>query len=255
MSDSGCLWLIGGTQESLRLAQAIAVEKIPCVVTVTTADAERHYPKGSSVTVRVGPLTAAELPGFLKRYQIRAIVDASHPFAQAVSVSAQAITVEVNLPYLRYERPCLAADDHSLELESVQTLVDGDYLRGKRVLLTLGAKSLPYFAPWQEKSTLFARILPTPSSLALALASGFSGDRLIALRPPIAEDLEKALWQLWQISLVVTKASGLPGGEAVKRQLAKELGISLICIRRPAITYLEQTEDLETVLAFCRRYF
>ena len=77
-------------------------------------------------------------------------------------------------------------------------------------------------------------------------------DRLIALRPPVTLELERAIWQHWQITTVVTKASGLAGGELIKRQLAKELGISLIVINRPSLQYPGQTHDLTLALEFCR---
>jgi precorrin-6A/cobalt-precorrin-6A reductase len=107
------------------------------------------------------------------------------------------------------------------------------------------------FSAWQERSILFARILPSVTALEAALAEGFTPDRLIALRPPISFDLEKALWQQWHISLVVTKASGTAGGEDVKRAVAAELGTGLIAIARPEIVYPQQTRELSTALEFC----
>jgi precorrin-6A/cobalt-precorrin-6A reductase len=119
------------------------------------------------------------------------------------------------------------------------------------VLLTVGYRYLHLFSSWQERSTLFARILPSVTALGAALAAGFSSDRLIALRPPVSVDLEKALWQQWQISLVVTKASGTAGGEDVKRAVAAELGIGLIAIARPEVVYPQQTSELSRALEFC----
>lgn len=39
------IWLIGGTGDSARIAQEIARQKIPCLVTVTTKNAQDLYPK------------------------------------------------------------------------------------------------------------------------------------------------------------------------------------------------------------------
>jgi precorrin-6A/cobalt-precorrin-6A reductase len=38
------IWIIGGTSESVIVAQAIAEKNFSCVVTVTTADAVKLYP-------------------------------------------------------------------------------------------------------------------------------------------------------------------------------------------------------------------
>lgn len=115
-----------------------------------------------------------------------------------------------------------------ITLDSFETLVAGDYLNQQRVLLTVGYKVLSLFQDWQARSTLFARILPAVTSLEATIAAGFSRDRIIALRPPVPFELEMALWRHWDISLVVTKASGVAGGEATKRQVAAQLGIPLM---------------------------
>lgn len=57
------------------------------------------------------------------------------------------------------------------------------------------------------------------------------------------------------ISVVVTKASGTPGGQDVKRTVAAELGIDLIAIARPTVEYPQQTSDLSVALDFCYGLF
>jgi precorrin-6A/cobalt-precorrin-6A reductase len=121
-------------------------------------------------------------------------------------------------------------------------------------MLTIGYRSLLYFQHWQERATLFARIMPSTQALEAAIVAGFTPSRLIALRPPISLELERSLWRQWQISLVVTKASGEAGGETVKQQVAAELKIPLVVIARPAIIYPQQTSDEAEAIAFCRRY-
>ncbi|MCP2727754.1 cobalt-precorrin-6A reductase [Limnofasciculus baicalensis] len=258
------LWLIGGTSESVELASAmatpaggIATLRIPCTVTVTTPAAEALYAKTPNLQVRVGCLDSAQLDEFLQQQKIGAILDASHPYA--VEISRMAITAANSrqIPYLRFERREVKAGDNTAEviyLESFQTLLDGNYLNQERVLLTVGYKALPLFRDWQNRAILFARILPSVTSVESAIASGFTCDRIIALRPPVTAELEKALWLHWDISLVVTKASGVAGGEDVKRMVAAELGIPLVVINRPKIDYPQQTSDLAVALEFCRNY-
>jgi precorrin-6A/cobalt-precorrin-6A reductase len=237
---------------------------------------------------------------FYQEHNIVAVLDASHPYAVEVSRCAIAACTQFNIPYLRYERPCLERETRgdgktrgggdagrrgdgktrgrpdagtrgeeildyqlpitnyqlpiTIQLDSCETLVTGNYLEKQRVLLTVGYKYLPLFRSWQEKATLFARILPSLVSIEAALAAGFTPERIIALRPPISADLETALWRQWEISMVVTKASGAPGGEDVKRKVAAELGVPLIIIDRPFIDYPQQTGDLSTAIAFCQQY-
>ena len=225
---------------------------IPFIVTVTTKTACSLY---STNDIAVGKMNRVEMKSFCQK-GILAVVDASHPYAVEVSQSAIACAAKANLPYLRYERANLATaistDANITELASFDDLVAGDYLQNKRVLLTVGCKALPLFKSWQSKAILFARVLPRISSLETASSAGFTSDRLIAIRPPLNRALETALWQQWQIDLVVTKASGKAGGEDVKRQVAADLNIPLIAIARPQVVYPLQTSVFAEVVAFCR---
>lgn len=203
-------------------------------------------------------LGTEELVEFLQQQQIVAVVDASHPYAANISRSAIAAATARNLPYLRYERPTVSPQnekDSAIEVASFDQLLQGNYLAGERVLLTVGAKSLPLFRPWRDCAALFARVLPTVSSVQIASEAGFSPNRIIALRPPISLELERALWQQWRISLVVTKASGRAGGEEIKRTVAVQLDIPLIVIARPHLSYPRQTSQVEEVVNFCRQSF
>ncbi|PSF35585.1 cobalt-precorrin-6A reductase [Aphanothece hegewaldii CCALA 016] len=239
------IWLIGGTSDSAILAVEMATHAIPCIVTVTTQSAKNLYPESPLLTVKIGKPDQSE--------KITAIVDASHPYATEISRIAIDLANQNKIPYLRYERPKI--EDHSVNEIDIETLLQGDYLSGQRVLLTIGYKTLPLFQPWQNRATLYTRILPVVNSLLVANAAGFSPDRIIALRPPISPELEKALWLQWKISLVVTKASGREGGEDIKRLVAKELNIPLLVIARPKIFYPQQTSKVSQVIAFCRQHY
>lgn len=248
----GRIWLIGGTSESVSLAQLLANFHIPCIITVTTPPAATLYPQTPLLKILVGKLDLSALKVFLETETIVAVVDASHPYAVAISQGAIAATTSSHIPYLRYERPIITDNTQGvIYLDNFELLLQNNYLLNQRVLLTIGYKMLPLFQSWHNRCTLFTRILPSITSLEIALNSGFSPDKIIALRPPFTTNLEQALWQQWQISLVVTKASGNAGGENIKRSVANTLGIPLIIITRPQITYPKKTENLNDVIQFC----
>ncbi|MBE7381728.1 MAG: precorrin-6A reductase [Leptolyngbya sp. SIO1E4] len=270
MSLEGRLWLIGGTQESRWLVQRIvkgsafalrSADRLPFLISVTTAAARQLYPEVAEASVWVGQLTADQGDAFIASHQIAAILDASHPFATDISHLAIALAQRHGLPYLRYERALLsehaetpwqdaAGRPGNVLLPQLTDVLTGNYLRGERTLLTVGYRMLSCVEPWQAQGTLFARILPSPPALAAALAAGFTPDRIIALRPPMSAPLEKALWQQWRITQVVTKASGLAGGEDRKLAIAAELGVRLIRLARPPVCYPAQTDCLEVATEF-----
>lgn len=248
------IWLIGGTTEALKLSQSMVQNSLPCTVSITSETARFRYPSASLLQVRVQQFNYETLTQFLQAEKIVVILDASHPYAAAISQLAIQAATDFQIPYLRVERPTVSGPNHHCiqEIEDVAALTH-DHLLGQRVLLTLGAKSLYLFRSWQSRSTLFARILPSAAALQAAAEAGFSQDRLIALRPPISLALEMALWKQWRIDRVITKASGQAGGETVKRQAAALLKVPLLVIRRPAVTYPQQTSGLGDAISFCQR--
>ncbi|AFY65088.1 cobalt-precorrin-6A reductase [Geitlerinema sp. PCC 7407] len=255
MAIAGKIWLIGGTQESARLARQLAQAGLPCIVSVTTEAARSLYPETPEIEVWVTRFDAPTLASFLDTQDIRGILDASHPFATEISQQAIAAASAQDVPYLRYERPDLSLENLSPGVQTVpsfEALLQQGTLVGQRVLLIVGYRPLGLFRGLQAQATLFARLLPSIPALEAALAAGFSPDRLMALRPPVSEDLERSLWQHWGITHVVTKASGQAGGEDIKRRVAADLGIPLTLVQRPRLDYLAQTEDLQRAIAFCQ---
>lgn len=252
------IWLIGGTSESAELAVALSAQKLPYIVTVTTEAARDLYPLGTQV--RVGKLTIGAIPWegsaialFIQQQQISCILDASHPFACEISRQAIALTQTQTIAYLRYERSTVSetVSETVSFVRSIEDLLTSGILQHQRVLLTLGCRDLYRFSILRQTSHLFARILPSADALAQARSAGFAPQEIIALRPPVSAALEKALWQQWNISKVVAKASGSPGGEAIKRQVAQELGIGLILLQRPTMRYPQQTNELSVAVQFC----
>lgn len=259
------LWLIGGTAESRHIMAALQARPSmpPTVVTVTTESARQLYTPHPALTVWVGTLAPSQGRDFIATYTIGAILDASHPFAADISRLAIALAQDHALPYLRYERPAPSPpkagwrDRHDrpgcVDLQAWGDLLQSQYLTaGDRTLFTTGTRQLQDLKPWQAQSPLFVRVLPQPDAIAAALAAGFAPQRIMALRPPISPALELALWQQWQITQVVTKASGAAGGEDHKRAIAAQLGVRLLVLPRPTIAYPHQTHALAEALDFAQ---
>lgn len=251
------VWVIGGTGEAVELAAALAAEQISCLVTVTTAAARYAYNESAHLKVLVGGLDGASLEEFIRAQRIGAVLDGSHPFAAEISKGAIAAARALNLPYWRYERPAIEPSSNGRihYIEDLQTVLTPEVLLRQRTLLTLGYRWLHRFAPWQTQATLFARILPSPVALEAALAAGFTPDRLVALRPPISAGLERALWQQWCITQVITKASGAPGGEDTKGAIAEQLDVSLYILNRPQLDYPVVCHSQEEALALSREWW
>ena len=265
----GVCWLIGGTSDSAEIAKHLSAQSLPYVVTVTTPTARTLYP--TDARVEVGKLSPSLAQAFIHQNQVSCIADASHPFASEISSCAIALSQKHHIPYIRYERPAIAisprSDSTITEVDSIDALADSRLLQHQRILFTIGYRHLSKFAHLRQTSKLYARILPSQQAIVGSLAAGFNSEEIIALRPPISLALEIALWQQWNISCVVAKASGRlissanvalstapdasVSGEQIKQQAAEQLGIQLVLISRPSIVYPRKTEDILDILYFC----
>ena len=128
-------------------------------------------------------------------------------------------------------------------------------LGGKRLLLAIGARQLGQVLAHSPGATHFARILPTPSSLALARAAGLADGQLACLHPrplgavsglgwlppgadsvlpgpPSAGAIERALCRRWAIDAVLCRQSG-GLTEQLWSDLCAELGLELLLLRQP----------------------
>ncbi len=151
------IWLIGGTQESAEIARGLAQQQIPYVISVTSESARNLYPHSPLGAIWIDRLTAASLPQFLQQHNIKAVLDASHPFAVEISRLAIATCTQWQIPYLRYERPIYQAEGRGQKAEGEKSkvirhgaltfptfdvLLTSDLLMGQRVLLPTGYRSL-----------------------------------------------------------------------------------------------------------------
>jgi len=128
-------------------------------------------------------------------------------------------------------------------------------LGGRRLLLAIGARQLGQALARSPGATHFARILPTPSSLALARAAGLADGQLACLHPrplgavsglgllppgvdpvlpgpPSAGAIERALCRRWAIDAVLCRQSG-GLTEQLWSDLCAELGLELLLLRQP----------------------
>ncbi|MBL1210404.1 MAG: cobalt-precorrin-6A reductase [Geminocystis sp. GBBB08] len=248
------IWLIGGTSESVAIASFLKQQNQNLIISVTTTAATQLYQSLEKQKIFVGKLTETEMVKFIKQNQVNKVIDASHPFAVNISQGVIKVCQNLSLPYLRYERPLvdlIGKMPSVTVISSLSSLITEDSpLTNKRVLLTIGAKSLALFTAFHHQATLYARILPYHDSLTKAYQAGFECDRIIAMRPPFNFTFEKALWELWNIEIVVTKAGGKAGGEEIKYQVAEALNIPLIVIESPTLDYPLIVDRLEDISRF-----
>lgn len=233
---------------------ALAQAGLRVSATVTRQEACTHlfHDMPESVTVSARGFTSESLGDYLAGGAADLVLDATHPFAVRITRIAHEVCTRMDVPYLRFERPDWTPPAGTILVDSFAEAAARLPDLGQRVMLTIGAKQLKHFVPLQERLTLFARILPSPLSLEQALKAGFSGERLLCLRPPFSAAFNEAIFREYQVDVLVTKASGMAGGVVEKVTAARELGMQVVMIRRPVLPDFAAVDTVEQAVTQCR---
>lgn len=213
--------ILGGTEEAKALAARLVAAGHPVIVSLA-GRAAADYPG----TVRIGGFGGADgLAAVLRAERITHLLDATHPFAAAISPGAVRAAAMAGIPYLRLERPPWGAepgDDFVMvkDAEAASAAVP----EGARVFLTLGLRGLSPFLARRDLE-LVVRAIAAPD------LEGRADVTVLRARGPFALADERALWAEHGFDALVTKNSG---GSDAKLVAARENGALVVMIERPA---------------------
>jgi precorrin-6x reductase len=244
------VWVFAGTGDGTALA--VELSKRGHRLIVSTAS---DYGAGlvsdtlPGVEVRSGRQGVAARRSQLEQSRAIAIVDATHPFALEISKQLTQLAAELSIPYIRYERPSAVLPSFAHQVDDMPAAAQFAIESGQRIFLGTGIKDLNTFVRHEgaEQRDWFLRITPDSGSLELALKAGVPRSHICAIQGPFSTDFNIALWSAWKVDCVVTKESGEAGGFSSKAEAANKLGISLIVVRRPQITYPVIASDFNTL--------
>lgn len=244
--------VLAGTSDARELAVRIKETGYEVLSTVVTDSAAKSMEE-AGLPVQVGRLTAQDLVSLIAEKGIRCVVDATHPFAEEASKNAMAASQEAGVPYIRYERESLSAPG-SEKLIVVEDYVQAAELAAKKkgvIMLTTGSKTLKIFTDrllGLPDTTLVARMLPRLDNMQKCEELGLAQKNIVAMQGPFSKELNKALYDHYKVTLMITKESGKVGAFDEKVEAALEMGIETIVIGRPKIEYGEKFSDYESVL-------
>jgi precorrin-6x reductase len=183
------------------------------------------------------------------------IVDATHPFATEISTQLTQLAGELKIPYIRYERPSPLLAGFAHHAQDMPAAARQAIEMGKRIFLATGIKDLQTFLgqPAAKDRHWFLRIMPDADSLERALKLGVPRSNICAMQGPFSTEVNVALWSSWKVDCVVTKESGEAGGFQSKLDAARTLGIPLIVVARPKMSYPAVAADFKTLADLLER--
>ena len=233
---------LAGTSDARELAIELKEKGFDPLTTVVTENASYALLE-AGLRVHIGRLTAEEMAAIIQEENMKAIVDASHPFAEEASKNAIEAATNAGVPYFRYEREQIDQyDDRVVSVATYEEAADVALERKGNIMLTTGSKTLETFAKkliGVEGVRLIARMLPRLDNMEKCAALGVEQKNIVAIQGPFSYELNRALYQQFDVTIMVTKESGKVGSVDEKVEAALELGIPVVMIRRPKIDYGE----------------
>lgn len=201
-------------------------------------------PRAQPVAVRVGGFGGvAGLADHLHRARVTHLVDATHPFAAAISRNAVAAASAAGVPLLALTRPPWTPQTgdrwrHVADIEGAVAALAGP---ARRVLLAIGRQQIAAFAAQPQHYYLLRLVDALESPPPLPRCA------LVIDRGPFTAEGDAALMRAHAIDVVVTKNAGGSGASA-KLSAARALGLPVIVIDRPPMPPRCETTSVAEVL-------
>ncbi|MFY0615709.1 MAG: cobalt-precorrin-6A reductase [Hyphomicrobiaceae bacterium] len=235
------LLILGGTTEASHLARAVAEAGLNATLSYA-GRVER--PKPQPVAHRVGGFGGtAGLEAYLRDNRITHVVDATHPFAAQMSRHAVIACAASGVPLIALTRPVWQQQpgDSWRSARDITSAIDSLALPPRRILLAIGRQNLESFAAQPQHHYVLRLVDPpvTPPPLP--------SHTFIVSRGPFTVADDTALMLDHGIELVVAKNAGGDGASA-KLEAARNLGLPVVMIARPALPPRNEVYSVNAVL-------
>ncbi|HTV32585.1 MAG TPA: cobalt-precorrin-6A reductase [Methylocella sp.] len=218
--------VLGGTTEAAQLCKLMAAS--PRITGTLSLAGRTAKPASQPLPMRIGGFGGAEgLERYLTEQKIDILVDATHPFAEQISINAKAAARRANVFLIMLTRVAWTkvAGDRWMEVNDLTEAAEALGKIPRRVLLTSGRLGLAAFESAPQHNYVIRTIDP-PETLNLPRA------KILLDRGPFSESAEHALMLAEKIEVLVTKNSG---GSATygKIAAARMLGLPVVMVRPP----------------------
>jgi len=227
--------VFAGTTEGRRLVELLASQNVAVTACMATEYAAQLLGKRENLTVSCKRLDLEQMVLLLGGSRFDIVIDATHPYAAAVTdniVKACSIT---GTRCLRLQRPPSDTSGDELIFDDARHAADFLSSCGGSILLTTGTKDLAEFSRIEGfERRVFARVLPSEESLAACRGAGLPASHIIAMQGPFSADMNCAAVAHTHARFLVTKDGGDAGGFAAKAEAAQKTGVRLVVIGRPA---------------------
>lgn len=236
--------ILGGTGEGRKVAEILLNRGWHVTSSLAGRVTQPRLPVGE---VRIGGFGgAAGLTQWLIANAIEVIIDATHPFAERISISASEAARATGIPLIAVHRPAWEQQpgDKWIPVASMEEAASRAAKEFHHIFLTIGRQQLAPFAQDIHNFYLVRAVEHPTVELP-------PRHRLELSRGPFDVATEKKLMRDNQIDCLVTKNSG-GNMTAAKLTAARELGVSVIMVQRPpqpkAHYTVHSPEEVEAII-------
>lgn len=238
------LLILGGTGDAAQLAARVS--QIPEIEVVTSLAGRTQQPSAVTGEVRIGGFGGADgLAAFLRDRPIDLLIDATHPFADRISLNAAVAATKCQIPHLILVRPAWekTEGDRWIEVDSHAAAARVLSERSRRVFLTIGRQELGAFAGLDDLWFLMRAIDPPATETLIP------NGKLLLAKGPFSLASELQLLREYNIDTVVSKNSG---GDATYAKIvaAREVGIPVVMVQRNPLPEAEKVAGVEGAIAW-----
>lgn len=247
-----------GTSEGKKILSLMNEFTEDIVVSTATAyggELLKHYKTRYINTERLNENGFKEL---INKFNIKVLVDVSHPYAQEVSKIAIRVCKEININYIRYERKSFIKDmDVGDKIIKIKDYSQLKYILNKiegNILNTTGSNNIETIMDLNLKNRVIHRILPSVTVLQKLVENNVKIDDIVAIKGPFSYDFNVGLIKQYDIKALITKDSGIEGGTREKIDSAIDNDVKVIVIEKPKIEYGQVFDDIDELVNFIKAY-
>ena len=233
------VFIFAGTTEGRELCEALSQSGFSCTVSVASEYGENLLPKNENLTILQGRLNAAQMAEKLAQKKYDFIVDATHPFAVAVSEEIQKACDDTKNKCLRLTRntnlPDFLDSEFKTELNYFSDIHSAaEWLENQKgkIFVTTGSKELPALCEKiSDRTRIFARVLPTVESLKICAECKIPQKQIVAMQVPFSQKANEIQFSESGADILFTKESGANGGFAEKIKAAENIGMRVAVLK------------------------